>query len=57
MSTGYNHAISYTVHVGEHVRAGEIIGYSRHHRFLHRLPSALDGLALDGRVVNPMTWF
>jgi murein DD-endopeptidase MepM/ murein hydrolase activator NlpD len=56
VTTGYNHAISYTVHVGEHVRAGEIIGYVGTTGFstgchLHLM------VWLDGRVVNPMTWF
>jgi len=56
VTTGYNHAISYTVHVGEHVHAGEIIGYVGTTGFstgchLHLM------VWLDGRVVNPMTWF
>ena len=28
VTTGYNHAIRYTVRVGEHVRKGEVIGYA-----------------------------
>jgi murein DD-endopeptidase MepM/ murein hydrolase activator NlpD len=56
VTTGYNHAISYTVHVGEHVHRGEVIGYVGTTGFstgchLHLM------VWLDGRVVNPMTWF
>jgi murein DD-endopeptidase MepM/ murein hydrolase activator NlpD len=56
VTTGYNHAISYTVHVGEHVHAGELIGYVGSTGFstgchLHLM------VWLNGRVVNPMTWF
>jgi murein DD-endopeptidase MepM/ murein hydrolase activator NlpD len=56
VTTGYNHAIGYTVHVGEHVQEGEIIGYVGTTGFstgchLHLM------VWLDGRVVNPMTWF
>ena len=56
VTTGYNHAIRYTVRVGEHVRKGEIIGYAGSTGFstgchLHLM------VWLDGRMVNPMTWF
>ena len=56
MLAGWYHAISYTVHVGEHVHAGEVIGYVGTTGFstgchLHLM------VWLDGRVVNPMTWF
>jgi murein DD-endopeptidase MepM/ murein hydrolase activator NlpD len=56
VTTGYNHAIRYTVRVGEHVSKGEVIGYAGSTGFstgchLHLM------VWLDGRMVNPMTWF
>jgi murein DD-endopeptidase MepM/ murein hydrolase activator NlpD len=56
VTTGYNHAIRYTVSVGERVRKGEVIGYVGSTGYstgchLHLM------VWLDGRVVNPMRWF
>jgi murein DD-endopeptidase MepM/ murein hydrolase activator NlpD len=56
VTTGYNHASQYTVHVGERVRRGEVIGYVGSTGFstgchLHLM------VWLNGRVVNPMIWF
>ena len=56
VTTGYNHAIRYTVSVGEHVSKGEVIGYVGTTGFstgchLHLM------VWLNGRVVNPMRWF
>jgi len=56
VTTGYNHATGYTVHVGQHVRKGQVIGYVGTTGFstgchLHLM------VWLNGRVVNPMTWF
>lgn len=56
VTTGYNHAIGYTVGVGEHVRKGEVIGYVGTTGFstgchLHLM------VWLDGHKVNPMSWF
>ncbi len=56
VTTGYNHAIRYVVSVGEHVSKGQVIGYVGSTGFstgchLHLM------VWLDGRVVNPMSWF
>ncbi|MBM7797582.1 murein DD-endopeptidase MepM/ murein hydrolase activator NlpD [Microlunatus panaciterrae] len=56
VTTGYNHAIRYTVSVGEHVRQGEVIGYVGTTGFstgchLHLM------VWLDGGMVNPMSWY
>ena len=56
VTTGYNHASQYTVHVGERVSRGEVIGYVGTTGFstgchLHLM------VWLNGRVVNPMIWF
>ncbi len=56
VTTGYNHAISYTVGVGQRVRQGQVIGYVGTTGFstgchLHLM------VWLDGRVVNPMSWY
>jgi murein DD-endopeptidase MepM/ murein hydrolase activator NlpD len=56
VTTGYNHAIRYTVSVGERVNKGEVIGYVGSTGYstgchLHLM------VWLDGRVVNPMRWF
>ena len=56
VTTGYNHAIRYTVSVGERVRKGEVIGYVGSTGYstgchLHLM------VWLDGSVVNPMRWF
>jgi murein DD-endopeptidase MepM/ murein hydrolase activator NlpD len=56
VTTGYNHASQYVVHVGQHVRKGQVIGYVGSTGFstgchLHLM------VWLNGRVTNPMTWF
>ena len=56
VTTGYNHASRYVVHVGQHVRKGQLIGYVGSTGFstgchLHLM------VWLNGRVTNPMTWF
>jgi len=56
VTTGYNHASRYVVHVGQHVRQGQVIGYVGNTGFstgchLHLM------VWLNGRVTNPMTWF
>jgi murein DD-endopeptidase MepM/ murein hydrolase activator NlpD len=55
VTTGYNHATRYIVHVGQHVRQGQVIGYVGTTGYstgchLHLM------VWLDGRVVNPMGW-
>ncbi|MCW2810836.1 MAG: peptidase family protein, partial [Friedmanniella sp.] len=56
VTTGYNHAIRYTVNVGQHVSKGQVIGYVGTTGFstgchLHLM------VWLNGSVVNPMTWY
>jgi len=56
VTTGYNHAIRYTVAVGQHVRKGQVIGYVGTTGYstgchLHLM------VWLDGRLSNPMTWY
>jgi murein DD-endopeptidase MepM/ murein hydrolase activator NlpD len=56
VTTGYNHAIRYIVRVGQHVREGQVIGYVGTTGFstgchLHLM------VWLNGRMVNPMSWF
>jgi murein DD-endopeptidase MepM/ murein hydrolase activator NlpD len=56
VTTGYNHASRYIVHVGQRVRKGQVIGYVGSTGFstgchLHLM------VWLDGRLRNPMTWF
>jgi murein DD-endopeptidase MepM/ murein hydrolase activator NlpD len=56
VTTGYNHASRYIVHVGQHVRQGQIIGYVGTTGFstgchLHLM------VWINGRLRNPMTWF
>ncbi len=56
VTTGYNHAIRYTVSVGQHVSQGQVIGYVGTTGFstgchLHLM------VWLDGSVANPMTWY
>jgi murein DD-endopeptidase MepM/ murein hydrolase activator NlpD len=56
VTTGYNHASRYTVHVGQRVRKGQLIGYIGSTGYstgchLHLM------VWLNGRVVNPMIWF
>ncbi len=56
VTTGYNHAISYTVGVGESVSKGQVIGYVGTTGLstgchLHLM------VWLDGNVSNPMAWY
>jgi murein DD-endopeptidase MepM/ murein hydrolase activator NlpD len=56
VTTGYNHASRYTVHVGQRVRKGQVIGYVGSTGYstgchLHLM------VWLNGRLVNPMIWF
>ncbi|HEU4545793.1 MAG TPA: peptidoglycan DD-metalloendopeptidase family protein, partial [Microlunatus sp.] len=56
VTTAYNHAIRYTVGVGDHVSKGEVIGYVGSTGYstgchLHLM------VYLDGKLRNPMTWF
>ncbi len=56
VTTAYNHAIRYTVGVGDHVSKGEVIGYVGTTGYstgchLHLM------VYLDGKMRNPMTWF
>jgi murein DD-endopeptidase MepM/ murein hydrolase activator NlpD len=56
VTTGYNHASRYIVHVGQRVRKGQVIGYVGSTGFstgchLHLM------VWLNGRLRNPMTWF
>lgn len=56
VTTGYNHAIRYVVGVGDHVQKGQVIGYVGTTGYstgchLHLM------VWLDGRLVNPMSWY
>jgi murein DD-endopeptidase MepM/ murein hydrolase activator NlpD len=56
VTTGYNHAIRYTVSVGQHVSKGQVIGYVGTTGFstgchLHLM------IWLNGGLINPMTWY
>jgi murein DD-endopeptidase MepM/ murein hydrolase activator NlpD len=56
VTTGYNHASHYIVHVGQRVREGQVIGYVGTTGFstgchLHLM------VWIGGRLRNPMTWF
>jgi len=56
VTTGYNHASRYIVHVGQHVQEGQVIGYVGTTGFstgchLHLM------VWINGRLRNPMTWF
>jgi len=55
VTTGYNHAIRYSVSVGQHVSKGQVVGYVGSTGYstgchLHLM------VWLGGRLVNPMTW-
>ena len=56
VTTGYNHASRYIVHVGQRVQKGQVVGYVGSTGFstgchLHLM------VWLNGRLRNPMTWF
>ena len=56
VSTAYNHAIRYVVSPGQHVSQGQLIGYVGETGYatgchLHLM------VYLNGRMVNPMTWY
>jgi murein DD-endopeptidase MepM/ murein hydrolase activator NlpD len=56
VTTGYNHAIRYTVGVGDRVRKGQVIGYVGTTGYstgchLHLM------VWLNGSMVNPMSWY
>lgn len=56
VTTGYNHAIRYTVSVGQRVRKGQVIGYAGTTGYstgchLHLM------VWVNGGLTNPMTWF
>ena len=56
VTTGFNHAIRYTVGVGQHVSKGQVVGYVGSTGYstgchLHLM------VWLDGGLSNPMTWF
>ncbi|MET0694575.1 MAG: M23 family metallopeptidase [Propionibacteriaceae bacterium] len=56
VTTGYNHAQRYRVHVGDRVSKGEVIGYAGATGYatgchLHLM------VWLDGSRVNPMSWY
>ena len=56
VTTGYNHASRYIVHVGQRVREGQVVGYVGTTGFstgchLHLM------VWINGRLRNPMTWF
>ena len=56
VSTAYNHATRYVVGVGQHVAQGQVIGYVGQTGYatgchLHLM------VYLNGRMVNPMSWY
>jgi murein DD-endopeptidase MepM/ murein hydrolase activator NlpD len=56
VTTGYNHAQRYKVHVGQHVRRGQVVGYVGATGYatgchLHLM------VWLGGKRVNPMSWY
>ncbi|MGI8457357.1 MAG: peptidoglycan DD-metalloendopeptidase family protein [Propionibacteriaceae bacterium] len=56
VTTGYNHAIRYTVGVGQHVSTGQLIGYVGTTGYstgchLHLM------VWRNGSMINPMTWY
>ena len=56
VTTAYNHAMRYTVGVGDRVEKGDVIGYAGTTGYstgchLHLM------VYLDGKLRNPMTWF
>ncbi len=56
ITTGYNHAIRYTVGVGQHVSQGQLIGYVGTTGYstgchLHLM------VWKNGSMINPMTWY
>jgi murein DD-endopeptidase MepM/ murein hydrolase activator NlpD len=56
VTTGYNHAIRYVVGVGDHVKQGQVIGYVGTTGFSTGCHMHLM-VWLNGKVVNPMTWY
>jgi murein DD-endopeptidase MepM/ murein hydrolase activator NlpD len=54
--SGFNHATSYVVGVGDRVQQGQLVGFVGRTGYatgchLHLM------VWLDGRVVDPMTWY
>ena len=56
VTTGYNHAIRYVVGVGDHVKQGQVVGYVGTTGFSTGCHMHLM-VWLNGKVVNPMTWY
>lgn len=56
VSTAYNHAIRYTVGVGQRVSTGQVIGYVGTTGYSTGCHLHLN-LYLDGSVSNPMAWY
>ena len=56
VTTAYNHAMRYTVGVGERVSKGEVLGYVGSTGYSTGCHLHLT-VYLDGKLRNPMTWF